>query len=123
VEKGRKKQKNGKEETKMKAVVWALGLALASEASAFVPFSSAIHISSRTSLRSASVVCAAEGVPAGRREVLKRAAAFGGAILLNAPAALAADDDDDDGVKLSHATACNLQHCSIASRKPCIEIP
>jgi hypothetical protein len=62
-------------------------------------------------------------VPAGRREVLKRAAAFGGAILLNAPAALAADDDDDDGVKLSHATACNLQHCSIASRKPCIEIP
>jgi hypothetical protein len=107
----------------MKAVVWALGLALASEASAFVPVSSAIHISSRTSLRSASVVCAAEGVPAGRREVLKRAAAFGGAILLNAPAALAADDDDDDGVKLSHATACNLQHCSIAPRKPCIEIP
>jgi hypothetical protein len=82
----------------MKAVVWALGLALASEASAFVPLSSAIHISSRTSLRSASVVCAAEGVPAGRREVLKRAAAFSGAILLNGPAALAADDDDDDGV-------------------------
>ena len=106
----------------MKALLWALGLAIASEASAFVPFSSAIHISSRTSLRSASVVCAAEGVPAGRREVLKRAAAFSGAILLNAPAALAADDDDDDGVKLSHATECNLQHSSIASRKPCIEI-
>ena len=106
----------------MKALLWALGLAIASEASAFVPFSSAIHMS-RTSLRSASVVCAAEGVPAGRREVLKRAAAFSGAILLNAPAALAADDDDDDGVKLSHATECNLQHSSIASRKPCIEIP